>query len=74
MSFSTLGLGQSKPHPLPCSFSGKLLRNHDGEPSWFTSDQMKKRATRRLDISPLLKQADIKDTAIVDIIVKPSGT
>jgi len=35
---------------------------------------MKKRAMRRVDIGPLLKQADIKGTAIVNIIVNPSGT
>jgi hypothetical protein len=29
---------------------------------------------RRVDIGPLLKQADIKGTAIVDITVNPSGT
>jgi hypothetical protein len=74
MSFSTLVLGQSKPRPLPCDLSEKLLRDHDGKLLWFTSDQMKKRATHRVDIGPVLKQADIKDTAIVDIIVNPSGT
>jgi hypothetical protein len=73
MSFSTLAVAQSMPHPLPCDFSGKLLQNQDGEALWFTSDQMKKRATRKVDISPLLKQADIKGTAVVDIIVSPSG-
>jgi TonB family protein len=34
---------------------------------------MKKRATRRVDISSLPKQADISGTAIVDILVNPSG-
>jgi len=74
MSFSSMATAQPKPRPLPCSFSGRLLGNHDGEPSWFTSDQMKKRAMRRVDIGPLLKQADIKGTAIVDITVNRSGT
>ena len=73
MSLSILAGAQSKPHPLPCEFSGKLLRNLEGGPLWFTSAQMKKRATHRADIGPLLKQADIKDTAIVDIIVEASG-
>jgi hypothetical protein len=73
MYFLTLVVGQSKPHPLPRDFSEKLLRTRDGESVWFTSNQMKKRATRRVDISPLLRQADIKGTAIVDIVVNPSG-
>ncbi|MGB9073068.1 MAG: energy transducer TonB [Terriglobales bacterium] len=40
---------------------------------WFTSEEMKKRATYRVDIRSLLKQVDIKGSAIVDILVNSSG-
>ena len=72
-SLSVLAAARSKARPLPCSFLGELLHNDKGQPIWFTSDQMKKKAVYRADVSSLLKQADIKGTAIVDVLVNSSG-
>jgi hypothetical protein len=68
-----LATAQTKPHSLPCDFSGELLHEDKGKPVWFTSDQMKSRATQREEIGPMLKQADIKGAAIVDVLVNASG-
>jgi hypothetical protein len=73
MSLSVLATAQSKARPLPCSFPGELLHNDKGQPVWFTSDQMKEKAAYRADVSSFLKQADIKGTAIVDVLVNSSG-
>jgi len=34
---------------------------------------MKRRATHKVDVSDFMKQADIKGTTIVDVLVGPSG-
>lgn len=73
MSLSVVAVAQSKVRPLPCSFSGELLHHDQGQPVWFTSDQMKTRATYKEDISSLLRQADVKGTAIVDVLVNSAG-
>jgi hypothetical protein len=74
ITLSALATAQTKPHPLPCDFSGELLHNGNGKPVWFTSDEMKERATYKVDVGSLLKQADISGgTAIVDVIVDASG-
>jgi hypothetical protein len=49
------------------------LRNEKGDAVWLASDEMKKRAIRKEDVGAMLRQADIKGTAIVDVRVDPSG-
>ena len=73
MALSLPNYAQVIPHPMPCDSSLQILRNDKGEPMWLTSDQMKKRAMHKEDVSPLLKQADIKGAAVVDLLVDPSG-
>jgi hypothetical protein len=57
----------------PCDYSGDLLRNNHEEIVRFTSNEMKERATHKADISRSMKQMDIKGTAIVDVLVDPTG-
>lgn len=67
-----LALGQTTVNA-PCEYSGALLRQSKGEIRLFTSDEMKARATYKQDILGTIKQADIKDTAIVNVLVAPDG-
>ena len=57
----------------PCEYGGKLLRQSQHKIKVFTSDEMKARATYKQDILGAIKQADIKGTAIVDVLVGPDG-
>jgi phage-related minor tail protein len=72
-SLTVLAPAQSKSRPLPCSFTDELLQNSKGQPLWFKSDQMKTRATYKEDIGSFLKQADVKGTAMVDVLVNSAG-
>jgi hypothetical protein len=58
---------------LPCSFTGQLRRNEKLEVVWYNLDEMKRRAVHKVDIDGPLKQMDIKGTAILDVLVAPSG-
>src|SRR5271154_2953678 len=73
MSLAVFAAAQSKTRPLPCEFSGKLLLSDTSQPIWLTSGQMTNRATHKEDIDLLLKRADVKGTAIVDVLVDASG-
>jgi hypothetical protein len=73
ITLSALATTQTKPHPLPCDFSGELLHNDKNQPVWFTTDEMKNRATHKEDVDSVLKQMDISGTVIVDVLVNPSG-
>jgi hypothetical protein len=57
----------------PCAFSGELLRNAQGNVVPFSSDEMKRRAIHKVDVSPFMKRADLKGTAVLDVLVGPSG-
>jgi len=69
----SLAVGQKAPARLPCSFSGGLLQTANGKTVQFTSDEMKHRATRRVDVSDSMKQVDIKGTVITELLVGTSG-
>jgi hypothetical protein len=58
---------------LPCEYGGELLRQSQRKIKLFKSDEMKARATYKRDIFGAIKQADIKGTAIVDVLVGPDG-
>ena len=58
---------------LPCEYGGELLRQSQHKIKLFMSDEMKARATYKQDISGMIKQADLKGTAIIDVLVAPDG-
>lgn len=66
-------LAQTPAAKLPCSFRGDLLRTAACKLVRFTSAEMKERATRKVELSGLIRQADIRGTAIVDLLVGTSG-
>ena len=57
----------------PCEYGGELLHQSQHKIKLFTSDEVKARATHKQDIFGAIKQADIKGTAIVDVLVGPDG-
>jgi len=57
---------------LPCDFKSELVQEKQ-KPHWFTSDEMKQRATARVDVAGVLKNADVNATVIVSVIVGPDG-
>ena len=67
-----LAAGQNSIKP-PCEYGGELLRQSQHKIKLFTSDEMKARATYKQDIFGAIKQADIKGTAIVNVLVGPDG-
>jgi len=72
LALGGLALGQAK-LKLPCDYDGELLHQSQGQIKLFTSDEMKARATYKQDISGMIKQADLKGTAILDVLVAPDG-
>jgi hypothetical protein len=59
---------------LPCDFSGNLLTTREGNIVRFNSDEMKERATRKVDLdSPLIKQLDFRSVMVVEVLVGKSG-
>jgi hypothetical protein len=72
LALCEVAMGQTK-FKAPCEYGGELLHQSQGRIRVFTSDEMKARATYKQDISGLIKQADFKGTAIVDVLVAPDG-
>jgi len=72
LAVAASAVGQSSVK-LPCDYSGRLLRKDNGEIVRFESEDMKGRATRKAEIGGFAKQADIKGTVIIDLLVGPSG-
>jgi Gram-negative bacterial TonB protein C-terminal len=70
---SCLSFGQAGAPKPPCAFSGELLRDAQGNVVSFASDEMKRRATHKVDVGPFMKQIDIKGTAVLDVLVGPFG-
>jgi Gram-negative bacterial TonB protein C-terminal len=73
LSLSSMALGQTSSAGMPCKFSGELQRTPSGKAVWYTSDEMKRRATHKVELSGFIRQADIKGTAIVEVLVGTSG-
>jgi hypothetical protein len=63
----------SQTSPLPCKYKGPLLRTETGDLVTYTSNEMKARAERKVDLSGFVRNADIKANAKVDLLVGPSG-
>jgi hypothetical protein len=74
--FACFSVAQTLPKPtelrLPCDFKSELVQEKH-KPHWFTSDEMKLRATERVDVAGVLKNADVNATVIVSVIVGPDG-
>ncbi|MBZ5689973.1 MAG: energy transducer TonB [Acidobacteriia bacterium] len=74
--FSCFSIAQTSPKSvepqLPCEFKGELFQMKS-KPVWFTSDEMKQRATEKVDVSKLLKNVDVNATVIASIIVGVDG-
>ena len=49
------------------------MRRLDGSVLRYKSDEMKSKSTVRFDIEGPIKQADIKGTIVVDVLVAPDG-
>lgn len=73
LSLSLVAVGQAPSPQLPCKFSGELRRTPDGKVAWFTSEEMKSRATHKADVSDFMRRADIKATALVEVLVGTAG-
>ncbi len=74
LALSVLCSAQANSSPrLPCAYSGDLLRSANGRVLRYTSDEMKARAVRKVDIAEHIKQFDIKGTAVVDVLVGRDG-
>lgn len=58
---------------LPCEFHGRLLRAETGKLSTFNSSEMKARAHHRVELSGLIRNAGIKGTAKIDLLIGASG-
>jgi hypothetical protein len=63
----------SQTAPLPCKFYGPLLRTETGALRTYTSSEMKTRAKRKVELSGLIRNADIRGTAKVDLLIGTSG-
>lgn len=56
----------------PCGGHPQLLRNPKGNPVWFSSEELKKRAINK--VSPRLPPSvRIKGTIVVDVLIDPEG-
>jgi len=73
LSLVSFGQGQVSSPKLPCEFQGKLLRSSQGEIGRFTSDEMKKRATHKVDLDGFIRQLDFRSTVFVGVLVDVSG-
>lgn len=59
---------------LPCSYYGELLRDDAGNLLRFTFQQMKARATHKVDISPgFMGYRDFRATIILKVLVGANG-
>ena len=65
--------GQSASPPLPCAYSGALLRAKDGKVALFPSEEMKTRAIHKEDLGGIFKMVDGRAVVIADVIVSPKG-
>jgi len=68
VSFGT----KERPH-LPCEYLGTVSRNYPNTAFAMSSDAIKQRATKRVDLSGPVKQRDIRGTVGVDVLVGIDG-
>ena len=58
---------------LSCGYTGELLRTDAGGLVEFSSNEMKSRAIRKVDLTGPVTNLDVRDTAIAEMVVGPSG-
>jgi len=58
---------------LPCEYSGSVSRKYPNTAFSMSSDVMKQRAIKRVDLSGPAKQLDIRGTVAVDVLVGTDG-
>jgi hypothetical protein len=63
---------KERPH-LPCEYSGTVSRKYPNTAFSMSSDVMKKRVTKRVDLSGPAKQLDIRGIVAVDVLVGTDG-
>ena len=73
LTFASIANGQVPSPKLPCEFNGNLLRTETGKLVLFSSDEMKQRATRKVDLTGFIKQMDFRSSMIVEVLVGTSG-
>lgn len=59
---------------LPCKYDGEMLEDTHGKTLWLTSDQMKRRAIYKVDVSGFVRNADISGAVMLRVLVSPSGS
>jgi hypothetical protein len=64
---------KERPH-LPCKYSGTVSRKYPNTAFSMSSDAMKKRAIKRVDLSRFAKQLDIRGIVAVDVLVDTDGS
>ncbi len=61
-------------HEPPCEFSGALFRTDTGTLQWYSSEQMKARAIRKVDLSTQFRaMMDLRSMFVVDVLVDPES-
>jgi Gram-negative bacterial TonB protein C-terminal len=63
---------KEKPH-LPCEFTETVSRKYPNTAFPLASDAMKRRATKKVDISHAAKQFDVRGTIALDVLVGADG-
>jgi hypothetical protein len=73
LSLATVAVGQTSARRLPCDYSGDLLRTREGKVVWYTSGELKKRATNKVEVDGAWREWDISVTVFVELLISPSG-
>jgi len=63
---------KERPH-LPCEYSGTVSSKYPNTAFSMSSDAMKKRATKRVDLSRAAKQLDFRGIVALDVLVGTDG-
>ena len=64
---------KERPH-LPCEYSGTLSRKYPNTAFPLRSDRMKRRATKKVDVTGPVLQADIRGAVGLEVLVGPNGS
>jgi hypothetical protein len=72
--FASVPAGTANPAEpsLPCGVRGELAKEN-GKAIWLTSEAMKRRATKKVDVGGILKNADVNAAVIASLVVGTDG-
>lgn len=73
LTFTSIARGQAPSPKLPCEFNGDLLRTDTGQLVLFSSDEMSRRATHKVDLVGFIKRLDFRSSMIVEVLVGTNG-